>query len=80
MRNFFTEHPNSIGETYSEHFRFAIRNGFSLFIGGIACIIHAVFPFVFTTIASRTVYAINKNLTQRQNRQMKQEINDELKG
>jgi hypothetical protein len=47
MRNIFTVHPRSIGETYLQHLKFALIFGIKMLIGGIACIIHAVFPFLF---------------------------------
>ena len=32
LMNFFTEHPESVGETYLEHFFVAIRFSFKLFL------------------------------------------------
>jgi hypothetical protein len=52
MKNIFTEHPNSIGETYLQHFFFASKFGFGMVIGGTACLLHAIFPFVFKTTGS----------------------------
>ena len=49
----FTEHPHSVGETYFEHMRFALRFGARMLIGGLAAIVHAVFPFLCITTASR---------------------------
>ena len=58
MTNPFTVHPASVGETYGQHFRFALRFGTSMLAGGVAAIVHALFPFLFTTTAGR----INDNL------------------
>lgn len=56
MRRFsFTEHPASVGETYGEHFRVASSFGASMLLGGAACIVHAVLPFVFISTGSNTV-------------------------
>lgn len=52
MKNPFTHHPHSVGETYGEHLFFAGRFGFGMAIAGFACMIHAVFPFVFKKTAS----------------------------
>lgn len=52
MKNIFTKHPNSIGETYFQHLRFASQFGITMMIGGIACLIHALFPFVFEKTGS----------------------------
>ena len=53
MNNPFTAHPNSVNETYSEHFVFALRFGFKMTLGGIAAMLHATFPFLFVTTAGR---------------------------
>ena len=53
MRNPFTEHPRSVGETYWEHFRFAFAFGWLMTLGAAAALVHSVFPFLFTTTAGR---------------------------
>ena len=53
MSNPFTAHPNSVNETYMEHFAFALRFGFKMTLGGIAALMHAIFPFFFVTTAGR---------------------------
>jgi Family of unknown function (DUF6356) len=57
--NPFTAHPASVGETYGEHFRFALRFGVRMTFGGIAAMIHAVFPFLCVTTGSRTLDELN---------------------
>ncbi|OGT35355.1 MAG: hypothetical protein A3F11_01790 [Gammaproteobacteria bacterium RIFCSPHIGHO2_12_FULL_37_14] len=52
MKNMFTEHLHSIGETYFQHFKFALKFGICMLIGGMACIIHAIFPFLFENLGS----------------------------
>jgi hypothetical protein len=59
MTNLFTAHPASVGQTYGEHFAFALAFGVRMVLGGLAAIVHAVFPFVFITTASRTVDELN---------------------
>ncbi|MBS0319672.1 MAG: hypothetical protein JSR18_03960 [Proteobacteria bacterium] len=51
--NPFTAHPAAVGETYLEHMRFASRFGGRMTVGGLAALAHALFPFLFTTTASR---------------------------
>ena len=53
MTNPFTAHPASVNETYTQHFAFALRFRLRTLQGGSAAAIHAVFPFVFVTTASR---------------------------
>lgn len=51
----FTEHPASVGETYGEHFRSACKFSAGMISAGVACFVHAVFPFVFVTTGSSKV-------------------------
>jgi hypothetical protein len=55
----FTSHPASVGETYPEHFGVATRFGVRMIGGGVAAILHGVFPFLFTTTGSRTIEALH---------------------
>jgi hypothetical protein len=51
--NPFTAHPSSVGETYTQHLRFALRFGARMTAGGLAAIVHSLLPFCFQTTASR---------------------------
>ena len=51
--NPFTAHPASVGETYTQHLRFALRFGVKMTAGGLAAIVHSLLPFCFETTASR---------------------------
>ena len=53
MRNPFTDHPREVGETYLQHAGFACRYGVRMTLGGIAALLHGVFPFLFKTTGSR---------------------------
>ena len=53
MTNPFTTHPASVGETYTQHMAFALRYGLRMLRGGAAATIHAFFPFLCITTASR---------------------------
>jgi fucose permease len=58
----FTAHPSSVGETYSEHFLFALGASARLVGAGLACFVHAFFPFLFTRTASTTVRMLHSAL------------------
>ena len=47
-----TEHPRTVGETYGQHFRFAISFAGWLALAAGAAAIHAVLPFTFKSTAS----------------------------
>jgi hypothetical protein len=59
MVNPFTAHPASVGQTYGQHLRFALAVGVRMSLGGLAAAVHAVFPFLFVTTASRALTELN---------------------
>jgi hypothetical protein len=48
----FTSHPQSVGETYAEHAVMASGFGFKLILAGLACLVHAILPFLFVKTGS----------------------------
>lgn len=64
----FTQHPRSIGESYLQHMRFALTYGSKMIAGGLACIIHAIFPFLFETTGSQTAFRLTQGFTKRQHK------------
>ena len=64
MRNPFTAHPHSVGETYAEHLRFAFAYGLRMTLGGLAALLHAVFPFLFERTASAVTDELKATLEQ----------------
>jgi len=65
MKNIFTEHPNSVNETYFQHFIFAFMFGINMLLGGIFCIIHAVFPFLFQKTGSHFLLKMTTTFIER---------------
>lgn len=58
----FTEHPRDVGETYGEHFQIAASFGGAMIAGGLACLVHAVLPFCFTTKGSATIRDLHERM------------------
>ena len=63
--NLFTRHPQEVGESYGEHLVNASGFGLRMIAGGIACMIHAVFPFLFEQAGSRTMDSLYRRMTHR---------------
>ena len=63
--NIFQRHPCSVGQSYSEHLGFAALMGVEMVFGGIWCLIHAVFPWMFERTASDIVTEINERIKKR---------------
>lgn len=55
IERYFKEHPESVGETYVGHAVQANRIGWVMIGGGLACLIHAIFPFLFPRTASKMI-------------------------
>ena len=58
----FTEHPASVGETYSEHMGRAACFGLRMIAAGAACLVHAVLPFLFVRTGSATIAELNDRM------------------
>lgn len=56
MSNIFTKHPQSMGETYGQHFICATKFGTKMIVGGFFCFIHALFPFLFQKTGSNFLF------------------------
>jgi len=66
----FTEHPASVGETYGEHLAMATGFGTRMILGGIACLLHGIFPFLFVKTGSQQIAALHTTMVT--NRRVKQ--------
>lgn len=51
----FQEHPGSVGETYGQHLVHAAGFGIAMIGGGMACLVHAILPFLFVRTGSATI-------------------------
>ena len=79
MYNPFIKHPRTYGETYFEHFRYALKFGLTLILAGMACIIHSVFPWLFEYTGSNTVFNLTKKLSKKLNSVGKTDSIDSIK-
>ncbi len=60
--NYFTEHPASVGETYSEHLKAASGFGFAMIASGVACLIHGLVPALFARTGSNTINRLHDRM------------------
>lgn len=65
--NIFNKHPASIGETYWQHLYFASIMGGKMLLGGIACLLHAIFPFLFEKTGSNILISLLHQFIERNN-------------
>ena len=65
----FTQHPASVGESYGEHLVVASRFGLRMILGGCACLVHGLLPFLFVRTGSKQVSTLHQTMVT--NRQRK---------
>lgn len=58
----FVEHPRSVGETYTEHFRVATGFGLTMVAAGLACVVHGLLPFLFTRTGSDAIRRLHERM------------------
>ncbi len=61
----FTTHPASVGESYFGHLLTAARFGLRMIVGGLACLLHGLFPFLCVTTGSDRVRKLHAEMTAR---------------
>ena len=65
MINIFKKHPNSVGETYFQHFVKAFSFSFRLIKLAFQAFIHALFPWCFEHSVSDEIKKLNNMLQNR---------------
>ena len=65
MANPFTDHPHAVGESYFDHLGQASKIGGQMLAGGLACLLHGLFPFLFTTTGSTVILRLASRCAQR---------------
>lgn len=58
----FSTHPASVGETYGEHLATASGFGFRLIGAGLACLMHGLMPWTFTSTGSRAIRELHERM------------------
>ena len=62
MAGLFTEHPQSVGESYHEHMGVAFSFGGRMVLAGLACLVHGLLPFLFVKTGSRTITVLHDRM------------------
>ncbi len=65
LKRLFTDHPEAVGESYVEHMGVALSFSGPLLLAGLAALVHAFLPFLFTTTASATVKGLHARMMSR---------------
>ena len=63
--SWLTEHLDEVGESYVEYLAKASGFAVAMLVGGVACLIHALLPFLFTRSASNRVRRLHEAMLTR---------------
>jgi hypothetical protein len=78
LKHLFTEHPESVGESYREHMSVALSFAGPLLAAGLAALVHAFLPFLFLTTASRTVKQLHARMMNRHTHPSSHDVRDRM--
>jgi hypothetical protein len=67
LTRLFTEHPESVGETYFEHVGVALSFSLKMFFGAMVCLVHAVLPFLFVKTGSEVITELHDRMVENRN-------------
>lgn len=62
MKQLFTAHPRGVGESYWQHMASAFSFGVRMCIAGLACMVHALLPFLFTATGRNTIKKLHDQM------------------
>lgn len=62
MLKAFTQHPETVGETYFEHLASAFGFAATMAVGAVACLLHGLFPFAFQSSGSRRIRELHERM------------------
>jgi hypothetical protein len=65
LHRLFLSHPQTVDESYGEHFLFALGFAARLLGAGLAALVHAVIPCLFETTASRMILEMHDRIANR---------------
>lgn len=59
---FLTTHLDEVGESYWRHLGHAFGFAVAMILGGLACLIHALFPFFCVKTGSDSIRRLHNNM------------------
>lgn len=64
----FTAHPATVGETYTQHLGTALGFSGAMFVGALACAVHAFLPFLCVKTGSATITRLYQRMVTHRDR------------
>ncbi len=62
VQRLFTDHPASVGETYWQHLGAAWGFSWRMMLASLACLVHALLPFLFEKTGSRAITQLHDRM------------------
>ena len=59
---YFSRHLDSVGESYWQHLGHALGFAVRMFFGSLACLAHALFPFLFERTGSDVIRGLHDRM------------------
>jgi Family of unknown function (DUF6356) len=73
VKRLFTQHPETVGETYLQHMGQAFSFGIEMFVCSFACLLHGLFPFLFVKTGSNAIVRLNRRMVTHRDRRKSDE-------
>jgi len=67
LTSLFCDHPATVGENYFQHMAHSLSYAGRLFLGALACVVHAIFPFLCVKTGSNTIRTLNGRMIANRN-------------
>jgi hypothetical protein len=68
IKRLFTDHPETVGETYWQHMGMAFSFAITMIAAGLACLVHAVFPFLCVKTGSKAITGLHDRMVTNRSR------------
>ena len=65
LAHLFQDHPKALGMSWAEHGAGAVVIGARMVGAGLACMVHAAVPALFTETAGKTVMSLHDHMVKR---------------
>lgn len=69
FKRIFMAHPASVGESYPAHLAQALTFAAAMFVGAVACLIHAFIPSLFERAGSAVIERLHSRMIINRGRQ-----------
>ena len=69
----FTDHPASVGESYFQHMAAAWGFSWRMMLASLACLIHALLPFLFEKTGSKAITQLHDRMVANRDRRARGE-------